>query len=147
MASEDSVLVPDDDLWHPLSATIFGDTLLSRTRQTQSLDATHSRPSGMLDGDDPPPRVREALRVVLASQRPLAIAWGRPWLLVPNQAFAALIGAPAPQPETALALRDMDPELARWLEPLLSRACDDGTAATEDELCCVYRNGTPRRPT
>jgi signal transduction histidine kinase len=90
----------------------------------------------------PPARLREALRVVLASQRPLGLAWGPTWRLFPNEAFGALIGALTPDPVAGLPLRDSYPELARWLDPLLERAADgDDPAVAEDELFCVYRNG------
>jgi signal transduction histidine kinase len=102
----------------------------------------HPHPGKALQRREPlPARLREALRVVLASQRPLALAWGSPWRLAPNEAFASLVGAHAPCPVAALPLRDTYPELARWLEPLLGRASDDGSAVAEDELFCIYRNG------
>jgi signal transduction histidine kinase len=116
---------------------------MSDTRQPQRRDTMHPRAGTALPEHEPlPARLREALRVVLASQRPLAIAWGPMWRLLPNEAFASFIGAPAPRPMAALPLRDTYPALARWLEPLLGRASDDeGSVVAEDELFCVYRNG------
>ena len=83
-----------------------------------------------------------ALQLVMMSERPLAIAWRRPeWHLVPNGPFASLTG-PRKRHGNALPLRDACPELAPWLEPLLTSAADHGDAAVaEDKLVCVYRNG------
>ena len=115
---------------------------MSETRQAHRRNAMHPHLDVTLDGNVLPPRLRDALRVVMASQRPLAVAWGPPWRLAPNEAFAHLIGTGG-SPDTAAApLRIMHPDLAHWLEPLLARASrDDGAAVATDELCCIYRNG------
>jgi signal transduction histidine kinase len=89
-----------------------------------------------------PAALREALRLVAGSRRPLAIAWEPGWRLVPNEAFASLTGRSSLRRPGGLPLRDAYPELAPWLEPLLQRASGQGGwAAAEDQLFCVYRNG------
>jgi signal transduction histidine kinase len=89
-----------------------------------------------------PARLREALRLVVASRRPLAIAWGPGWRLLPNDAFVSLTGVRAPCGAAGLPLRDAHPELALWLDPLLRRvSAEGGWATSEDKLFCVYRDG------
>src|SRR4051812_42722469 len=91
---------------------------------------------------DAPAELRDSLRLVLASRRPLAIAWSPGWRLLPNAAFASLIGTHATDGAPVMPLHDRYPELAPWLEPLLQRAWSDGDAtAADDKLFCVYRNG------
>jgi signal transduction histidine kinase len=113
------------------------------TRQDRRLDAMDSHPIEPQQlYQDVPARLQEAQRVVLASHRPLGLAWGPPWRLVLNRALASLIGALGPSRAAVLPLQDAYPELARWLEPLLVRVAEgDGPAVAEDELFCVYRNG------
>ena len=90
---------------------------------------------------DVPSRLRESMRLVGASRRPLAIVWGSEQRLLPNDAFLSLTGARVACRAPGVPLRDAHAELALWLEPLLQRvARDGGWAATEDKFFCVYRH-------
>ena len=109
------------------------DKALPRTESRRRRTATDR-------GHDVPGELRDALRLVRASRRPLGIAWGTPWRLLANEAFASLVGLhviDAP----GRTLQDMCPELACWLEPLLQAALGEREwAAADDKLFCVYRN-------
>jgi len=118
---------------------------MSQIRESALLEPIRRRRGGSrerLDGEEVPAALREALRLVAGSRRPLAIAWEPGWQLVPNEAFASLAGRRGPRRPGGAPLRDAYPELAPWLEPLLRRASGEGGwAAAEDQLFCVYRNG------